>query len=285
VLLWAATPGVRWAGRQVIELLVLAATLVVVGLTVFGGLAPDAIKNAPLEFLCIPPLVWAAFRFGRREAATTIVILSGMAIWGTLHGYGPFVQPTRNGSLLLLQAFMGVSAVMTLALAAVVAERTDAAEELRRLAVSDPLTALANYRHLVAVLDGEIKRSQRTERPFGVLFFDVDRLKRINDKNGHLAGSRALVRVAEALRRSCRVIDTPARYGGDEFAVVLPEIEEDEARAVGRRVVEHLASDGEKPAVSVSLGLALYPRDGTTIETLLDAADHALYEAKGHRRG
>src|SRR5437879_2676615 len=192
VLLWSADLRVRWRPRRALEGLALGVSLVVVGLAVFGGWAPEGLHNAPLEFLSIPVLVWAAFRFGRREAATAILILSGMAIWGTLHGLGPFVQPTRNASLLLLQAFTGVSAVMTLTLAAVVAERRTAMEELRRLAVSDPLTGLANYRQLIAVLDAEIKRSQRTERGFAVLFFDVDKLKRINDKNGHLVGSRAL---------------------------------------------------------------------------------------------
>ena len=284
LLLWSADLRVRWRPRRALESVALGASLGLAGLAVFGGWAPDALHNAPLEFLSIPVLVWASFRFGRREAATAILILSGMATWGTLHGFGPFVQPTRNASLLLLQAFTGVSAVMTLTLAAVVAERRAATEELRRLAVSDALTGLANYRQLITILDAEIKRSQRTERGFAVLFFDVDKLKRINDKSGHLAGSRALVRVAEALRHSCRVIDTAARYGGDEFAVVLPETDEAEARGVAQRAIEHLAADGEKPAVSVSVGFAVYPRDGSTIETLLGAADHALYDAKAKTR-
>jgi len=284
ILLWMTRPRVHWSGRQVLEAAALVAGLSLVSLMVFGGLFPSPVKDYPLEFLCVPFLLWAAFRFGRREAAAAIVVLSAIAIWGTLQGYGPFRRPSQNESLLLLQAFLGVKAVLTLTLAAVIAERREAAEQLRHLAGSDPLTGLANYRQLVAVLDSEVKRSDRTTRPFAILFFDVDRLKRINDRHGHLVGSRALCRLADAMRASCRAIDTAARYGGDEFALVLPETGAAAARRVGRRVADRLA-DGEQPAVTVSVGIALYPKDGSTVENLLGAADQALYEAKAGLRG
>jgi len=106
------------------------------------GWRPRRFTTRRSKFLSIPVLVWAAFRFGRREAATAILILWGWRL-GHVARLRPFVQPTRNASLVLLQAFTGVSAVMTLTLAAVVAERRTATEELRRLAVSDPLTGLA----------------------------------------------------------------------------------------------------------------------------------------------
>src|SRR5207247_1176675 len=123
LLLWGRDPRVRWTLAQVKEVVLLLVVLLLVGLAVFGGVLPITIETYPLGFLCIPVLVWTAFRFGPRETATAMLLLSGIAIWGTLSGFGPFARETQNESLLLLQSFMGVIAVMTLALAAGVSER------------------------------------------------------------------------------------------------------------------------------------------------------------------
>jgi diguanylate cyclase (GGDEF)-like protein/PAS domain S-box-containing protein len=157
-------------------------------------------------------------------------------------------------------------------------------EQLRYLAASDPLTGLANYRRLTEVLDTEIRRSDRSGRPFAVLLFDLDGLKQINDSSGHLTGNRALCRLADSLRLHCRSIDTAARYGGDEFALVLPETEERTAGLAARRICCCLAGDHQEPALSVSVGVAVHLHSGKTIENLLRAADEALYEAKGRRK-
>jgi hypothetical protein len=101
------------------------------GQVVFGGLFPT--RNYPLEFLCVPVLAWVAFRFRQREAATAIFLLSGIAIRGTLLGRGPFAQPTQNTSLLLLQAFMGITSVMVMVLAAAVSERRGAETNQEKL--------------------------------------------------------------------------------------------------------------------------------------------------------
>jgi diguanylate cyclase (GGDEF)-like protein len=154
-------------------------------------------------------------------------------------------------------------------------------EQVRHMAVSDALTGLANYRRLVDVLENEIGRSRRTGRSFAVLLLDLDGLKAINDRYGHLVGSRAICRLGNVLRVHCRQMDTAARYGGDEFALVLPEASREAAAAVAQRICERLATDGEKPQVTVSAGAAIFPQDGETIEKLLVAADRALYRHKG----
>ncbi len=157
-------------------------------------------------------------------------------------------------------------------------------DQVQHLATSDALTGLANYRRLVDVLESEIQRSGRTGRPFAVLLLDLDGLKSINDHFGHLVGSQALCCLANILRVYCRSIDTAARYGGDEFALVLPETGDVAAWQVATRICQRLADKQEGPQLFVSVGVAVYPDNGTTIERLLASADKALYRMKvGHK--
>jgi diguanylate cyclase (GGDEF)-like protein/PAS domain S-box-containing protein len=157
-------------------------------------------------------------------------------------------------------------------------------DHLRQQAAKDPLTGLANYRHLVETVNTEIKRSERTAREFALLFLDLDGLKQINDQFGHLVGSQALCRLADVLCICSRDIDTSARFGGDEFALVLPETGRVSAMAVAQRICDRFANDGKVPKLSVSIGIASYPQDGQTIDALLSAADSALYSMKARTR-
>jgi diguanylate cyclase (GGDEF)-like protein len=165
-----------------------------------------------------------------------------------------------------------------------ITERKKAEEHMRYLATHDPLTGLANYRHFIESLEAEFKRSQRTGRPFALLLMDVDDLKRINDVLGHLAGNRALTRFAEVLRQHCRSTDLAARYGGDEFALLLIEADTAMAEQVCIRVEEYLAEDTQEPSLTVSIGHATFPDGGDSVKAMLKGADRRLYRCKTERR-
>jgi diguanylate cyclase (GGDEF)-like protein len=250
---------------------------------IFGGVFPT--RHYPLTVLLWPVMLWAAFRFTPRESATAMLLVSFVAIWRTLRGVGPFSSYGPNDSLVLLQVWTGLTAITSLVLAAVVARQREIQGTWRELAATDPLTGLANHTQLANALGAEILRSRRTGQPFALVLLDLDGLKQINDRHGHLAGSLAIRRVAEILLGSCRATDTAARFGGDEFALVLPATGEAGAWHVARGVVDRLESDAEEPSLSISMGAAVYPGDGETAEELLQAADVALYQTKGrHKR-
>ncbi len=283
LILWIGVRfGPAWTGRQVGESMALALVAALVTLAVFGGVFPS--RHYSLTVLLWPVMVWAAFRFSPREAATTMLIVSAIAISRTLSGVGPFSVYATNESLVLLQVWTGITAVTGLVLAAAVAAQRDIQGTWRELAVTDALTGLANHRQLIQSLESEIRRSRRTAQPLAVVLLDLDGLKQINDRHGHLTGSLAIRRVAEALLGSCRTTDTAARFGGDEFALVLPETGEAAAWHVARGVADRLATDAEKPNLSISVGVAVYPGHGETVEALLNAADVALYETKERRK-
>jgi len=174
--------------------------------------------------------------------------------------------------------FDGVST--TLISAFDITECKRAEQEARLLAMTDPLTGLGNYRRILGVLNAEIERTGRTGRSFALLLLDLDGLKEINDSYGHLVGSRALCRLGDVLRACCRAIDTVARYGGDEFSVILPETTVEAAGVVASRIRKELTKDSQQPPLSVSMGVVAYPQDGETIEALLQTADRELYGMK-----
>ena len=264
---------------RVLEGAGLFVTLAIVGLIVFGG---DTLwfGSYPLDVLALPVLLWAAFRFGQREVGVAVALFAVFAVWGTLQGVGPFVRPDRTQSIVMLHAFVAVIGLAGTALGAAVAEHTTAVTRLEDLETTDSLTGLSNYRKLIDTLRGEITRSRRTGRPIAVLFLDLNGLRKINDQFGHLVGSRALIRTAETIRKTVRAMDTPARFGGDEFALVLPETNEVGGYALLARLSQKLAADTEQPALSMSGGLAVFPKDGDSPTLLLRAADDSLHKTK-----
>ena len=198
------------------------------------------------------------------------------------HASAAFSRQLFDGPFFLAEVSKTISYVVMLSGALL--DQARLFEQVRSMAVTDPFTGLSNYRRLISVLEAELDRSRRTRRPFSVVLLDMDGLKIINDQYGHLTGSRALVRISKILRNHSRAIDTAARYGGDEFALVLPEAGKDIASRVVSRIRERLSAEPEHPPLSVSAGVAAFPEDGDSPEKLLGAADRALYAMKHHGR-
>jgi two-component system, cell cycle response regulator len=154
------------------------------------------------------------------------------------------------------------------------------------LSVTDDLTLLYNSRYLNQVLRRETKRAARNGRPLSVLFVDLDGFKSINDTYGHLSGSRALVEAGSVIRLSARETDVAARFGGDEFALILPDTGAPGALAVAERVRERiaahqfLAGDGLSLSLTASVGVATLPDAADSADELVEAADAAMYHVK-----
>jgi diguanylate cyclase (GGDEF)-like protein len=469
LILWTINPRVRWNPGRMAEAALLLLLLILLGLIVFSSQFPFAAKKYPLEFMFMPLIIWAALRFGQREAATLTVLLSGIAIAGTIQGLGPFARILPNESLLLLQGFMGIVAITGLGLAALVSERgqveaalhgsnqslkqtleeveqynrkinvlnemgdllqscstieeaymiighfgqqvfreesgalyminnsqnlaeaavmwgasppqveefalddcwalrrgrvhllnesglellcphlrshpplasmcipmmaqsetmgilhvqigpegtgqsnqsemhlTDTQQWLARAmadttalalanlrlrlslhqqSIRDPLTDLFNRRYLEETLDREILRASRLQRPVGVIMLDLDYFKSFNDRFGHDAGDTLLRELSKLLRKEVRSSDIACRYGGEEFALILPEISLEDVREraeqlreeIKHLVVKHHGRTLE--TLTISLGIAMFPEHGAAGKAILQAADAALYEAK-----
>ena len=165
LVLWSANPRLRWNREQVLEATLLLLFLLLISQAVFGELSSTLVNSYPIAYFCVPILVWTAFRFSQRETATAIFVLSGIATWGTLLGFGPFAGETPNESLLFLQTFMGSTALMAMAFSAVVSERKRAEETNARLAA---IVESSNDAIIGKTLDGLVTSwNKGAERIFG----------------------------------------------------------------------------------------------------------------------
>jgi diguanylate cyclase (GGDEF)-like protein len=151
-------------------------------------------------------------------------------------------------------------------------------DELVLEATTDELTGLMNFRAFQERVQEELERAQRTERPLSLILADIDHFKKFNDTKGHLAGNEALKALADVLKRKSRRYDLAARFGGEEFALVLPETDRPKAAAIAERLRAAAAQNGDR--LTISCGVATYPTEAGDLGGLIAQADKRLYAAK-----
>jgi diguanylate cyclase (GGDEF)-like protein len=272
-----ARPLARHARLELaVEIAAMLAFLTAV-LAQIGGLA------SPLTTLYLLPIVTAALTLGKRAAAA---IVAAVALAYVL------LAALAGGSAALTPEFATV-AVGTLAPFALVAfstallaEHMDTARQrIRALSERDDATGLYNMRAFKLLAANEHESAQRFGRPYALLMVDIERLKAVNETHGHDAGNRAIELVAAALERLTRVTDAVARFGGDEFIVLLVNTDAASAREVAQRIRNVVFSttldvDAHIVRLKVNVGAAVYPEDGAALEAVMTAADRLMYKDK-----
>lgn len=225
--------------------------------------------------------LYSAHYFGRRALALQTALIAA-AYAGALYVIDP--GPVAVSRWLTMVGLVIGTAVIV----RILSERNrQLVSDLDRAARTDRLTGLANRLAFEERFSEEIARSEREGKPLSLLLGDVDRLKQINDRWGHPAGDMALERVGQALRNGIRPTDTAARVGGDEFAILLPDLEGAAAKAVAARLGTLVREASPEPTCRVGLtfGLATFPLHGRSAADLMRVADVALYAAKPARDG
>jgi len=225
-----------------------------------------------------------ADRKGERKAQSLICVpvKSKERVIGVMEFAKRAENPFTKDDLDLLVKLMDYAALSI--------ERVSLYHKMAELAITDDLTKLFNSRYLNRTIEVEIHRCERSRTSVSLIFMDIDYFKQVNDHHGHLVGSKLLVEVSQLLIRSLRSIDIVARYGGDEFVVVLPQTPPDVAAKVAERIRKAIAQntflkkDGYIIKITASFGVSSYPESAKTKEELLKLADEAMYRVKNYTR-
>ena len=257
--------------------------------------------------LLLPFTVYAGARLSPRATAVVAAAVAGLLLFVTRNGRQPYGDLPIEQTILQVQQFVFITTITSMGLSTLLAqlrantrhleqrveERTAqllvANEQLQRLAVTDPLTGVANRRALFAALGREMERYRRHPRDLALIMFDIDGFKAVNDRYGHAAGDRVLQHAASLAARIVRGTDTLARYGGEEFAVIAPETDGEQARQMAERIrtaisASEILTEKGPVRVTASFGIALLEADDAGPESVMGRADAALYAAKAAGR-
>ncbi len=222
--------------------------------------------------------------------ARPALLVTTIAIGGYVVGVvaDPARLPLTEAQLVAVGVNVAALILLTYVATVVAKEQRRSRDAAIQLSTVDSLTGLYNRAYLSAAVDREIQRSARSGRAFCVVMMDLDELKPINDRYGHFHGDRVLRGVSEIIRHGVRRIDTAARYGGDEFVVLLPETDPSGAFVLAEKIRQGVAdlaieTPTERIRTSLSIGVVAYPEDGRTADDLMISADRAMYLSK--RRG
>lgn len=257
--------------------------LVLFSMLIAALVTPGLSDKVFVWFFLIP--VMAHFLLGRKLGMISSLILLAIA-WFLYYRFH-YVNPTLL-DIVGLTNVVACSLVLTGGVYAYESARQQAEERLHRLASTDALTGLPNRKHLRELLDYTLEQARLAGTHFSLLEMDLDHFKTINDQYGHDVGDQVLRAVADVMTHRLRASDTPARWGGEEFLVLLPDTDMAGAERAGEGIRHTLSNlelkaSHDKLAITTSIGVAEFPRDGETVRELLMTADSRLYEAK--RRG
>jgi diguanylate cyclase (GGDEF)-like protein len=289
LLLARRGPEARRSWRELVSLILSTAVVSTAVFTDFGGS-----WMITMPYLLFPYFAWAALRFGTLGTAWTSLGVTLVASVFTAGGVGPFALAggPEGIAVTLLQIFLAATVSFALLLAALVSDLSDRRQTesaLRHQATHDPLTGLPNRSRFAEELEDALVSSEETGRRIGLLVCDLDGLKAVNDRLGHRGGDELLIEVAGRLRGCVRPDDLVARISGDEFVVLLVEVDEDVVRRVADRLVDEVAKPFRpapqreiRPSISVGAAVA---EAGDTPDSLFRVTDTALYRAKRRGRG
>ncbi len=253
---------------------------IIIGFIYVGTVVALTRPVGPTPVFFIWPMLTAAYYLGRRDLAVAAAIFS-VALFVALT-----INPGTGVDLQVFNATWSVILIVSV-LVLMLRERVDRlVGDLAYTASTDMLTGLANRRTFEEAFDREIERARRNKTPLALAIFDLDHFKQINDKLGHAEGDRALRRFADLLRSESRVVDVPARIGGEEFALIFSNATAEGARIFSERLIDRLGliTRHDPAPLSVSIGITEVADPLDTADLLLLAADRALYEAKNTGR-